>query len=242
MRSLGDKIGKNILLKLDPRGEKNSKGSGIISAYGDPRSIYSLDASKQRRVKLYNFKKISEKVAGYVCNVVEEKSLQDVAEKIIQTYGKIDALINAAGGNKPGATVGPTQSVFDTNSTFDNYFTWTQPNGAAINLAPINPVALLDLVDDTAKINRFIANAKIDYKLPFSENVTATISTGYDKSDSEGSTITSALFPTSDTTWNGSTTKFTQEATNKLFDIHRIHSKDLVYRLAHRVPNCEMDY
>lgn len=60
-----------------------------------------------------NLKKISEKVAGYVCNVVEEKSLQAAAEKILQTYGQIDALINAAGGNKPGATVGPNQSVFD---------------------------------------------------------------------------------------------------------------------------------
>lgn len=60
-----------------------------------------------------NFKKISEKVEGYLCNVVEEKSLQKASEKIIQTHGKIDALINAAGGNKPGATVGPDQSVFD---------------------------------------------------------------------------------------------------------------------------------
>lgn len=60
-----------------------------------------------------NFRKISENVHGYVCNVVEEKSLQEVAKKIMATYGKIDALINAAGGNKPGATVGPNQSVFD---------------------------------------------------------------------------------------------------------------------------------
>lgn len=59
------------------------------------------------------FKKISEKVEGYVCNVVEEKSLQVAAAKIIEKHGKIDALINAAGGNKPGATVAPTQSVFD---------------------------------------------------------------------------------------------------------------------------------
>ncbi len=58
-------------------------------------------------------KKISKKVDGYVCNVVEEKSLQEVAKKIIHIYGKIDALINAAGGNKPGATVGLDQSVFD---------------------------------------------------------------------------------------------------------------------------------
>jgi NAD(P)-dependent dehydrogenase (short-subunit alcohol dehydrogenase family) len=59
------------------------------------------------------FQKISSKVGGFVCNVVEEKSLQVVAQNIIEKYGKIDVLINAAGGNKPGATVGPDQSVFD---------------------------------------------------------------------------------------------------------------------------------
>ena len=59
------------------------------------------------------FKKLSNQVVGYVCNVVEEEGLQQVAEKIMQKYGKIDALINAAGGNKPGATVAPGQSVFD---------------------------------------------------------------------------------------------------------------------------------
>ena len=62
---------------------------------------------------VHDLKSISENVEGYVCNVVEEKSLQEVAKKIINTFGKIDALINAAGGNKPGATVGPDQSVFD---------------------------------------------------------------------------------------------------------------------------------
>lgn len=60
-----------------------------------------------------DLKQISTKVEGYVCNVLEEKSLQEVAEKINSTYGKIDVLVNAAGGNKAGATVGPDQSVFD---------------------------------------------------------------------------------------------------------------------------------
>lgn len=60
-----------------------------------------------------DFKSISNKVEGYLCNVVEEKSLQSVASQVMEKYGRIDVLINAAGGNKPGATVGPDQSVFD---------------------------------------------------------------------------------------------------------------------------------
>ena len=50
---------------------------------------------------------------GYLCNVVEEESIQSVASEVMKKFGHIDVLINAAGGNKPGATVGPDQSVFD---------------------------------------------------------------------------------------------------------------------------------
>lgn len=73
--------------------------------------LHYKEAALQETVK--EFKKISDKVEGYVCNVVEQKSLEEVASKIMTAYGKIDVLINAAGGNKPGATVGPNQSVFD---------------------------------------------------------------------------------------------------------------------------------
>ncbi|GAA3561985.1 SDR family oxidoreductase [Snuella lapsa] len=52
-------------------------------------------------------------VDGYVCNVLEEESLRLVAEKIVEKYQKIDVLINAAGGNKPGATIGEDQTIFN---------------------------------------------------------------------------------------------------------------------------------
>ncbi len=62
-------------------------------------------------------KNIGSTVNGYLCNVVEEESLKTAASKIMAEYGKMDVLINAAGGNKPGATVSPTQSVFDVDVT-----------------------------------------------------------------------------------------------------------------------------
>jgi len=57
--------------------------------------------------------KVSDTVFGFVCNVLEESSLQDISDKIIQQFGKIDILINAAGGNMPGATIGENQTIFD---------------------------------------------------------------------------------------------------------------------------------
>ncbi|KJD31393.1 D-mannonate oxidoreductase [Tamlana nanhaiensis] len=56
---------------------------------------------------------ISTKVDGFVCNVVEKESMQTTADAIVEKYGQIDILINAAGGNMPGATIGPDQSFFD---------------------------------------------------------------------------------------------------------------------------------
>ena len=56
---------------------------------------------------------ISKKVDGFVCDVTDEKSLQEVSNVIMDKYGSIDILINAAGGNMPGATIGPNQSFFD---------------------------------------------------------------------------------------------------------------------------------
>ncbi len=56
---------------------------------------------------------ISEKVSGYACNVLDQTILDDVYEKIMAEHGRIDVLINGAGGNMPGATIGPDQTIFD---------------------------------------------------------------------------------------------------------------------------------
>ena len=58
-------------------------------------------------------KKISEKCSGYACNVLDQEALDRVYEKIMTDIGRIDVLINGAGGNMPGATIGPDQDVFD---------------------------------------------------------------------------------------------------------------------------------
>jgi len=60
-----------------------------------------------------NLKKNSDKVTGFVCNVLEEESLNKVSSVIVSQFGKIDILINAAGGNMPGATIGEHQNIFD---------------------------------------------------------------------------------------------------------------------------------
>lgn len=52
-------------------------------------------------------------VEGLVCNVLDEDSLKSVRGKVLEKYSRIDILVNAAGGNMPGATLTEEQTVFD---------------------------------------------------------------------------------------------------------------------------------
>lgn len=122
----------------------------------------------------------------------------------------------------------PTQSIFDTNSQYGGYFTWLDNGtGNQNSLAPTNPLALLNLKDDTAEVRRFVGNAKVDYKIHGFEALTATINVGYDTSNSHGRTVTSELIPTSDETFNGSKTSYNQNSYNKLFDAYLTYNKTL---------------
>lgn len=47
------------------------------------------------------------------CNVLDKKTLESAREQINSEFGKIDILINGAGGNKKEATTSPDLSFFD---------------------------------------------------------------------------------------------------------------------------------
>lgn len=50
---------------------------------------------------------------GFECNVLSKESIKNVSTKILEKWGKVDILLNAAGGNMPGATIGENQNIFD---------------------------------------------------------------------------------------------------------------------------------
>jgi NAD(P)-dependent dehydrogenase (short-subunit alcohol dehydrogenase family) len=58
-------------------------------------------------------KTISDQCCGFACNVLDQDALDKVSAQIMETCGRVDVLINGAGGNMPGATIGPDQDVFD---------------------------------------------------------------------------------------------------------------------------------
>jgi len=50
---------------------------------------------------------------GFLCNVLDMNSLEETAKKIVDKWETIDILVNCAGGNVPGATLDPNQTIFD---------------------------------------------------------------------------------------------------------------------------------
>ncbi len=50
---------------------------------------------------------------GVACNVLDRASLETAAQTVLAKLGRVDILINGAGGNKPQATTSPQQPFFD---------------------------------------------------------------------------------------------------------------------------------
>ncbi len=95
-------------------------GSGVL---GGTIASYLLEnkakvvilGSNQERLdkKLSSLLKISDRVLGFVCDVLDRSRVEEVSQNIISKWGKIDVLLNAAGGNMPGATIAEDQTIFD---------------------------------------------------------------------------------------------------------------------------------
>ncbi|TCO10752.1 SDR family oxidoreductase [Natronoflexus pectinivorans] len=62
--------------------------------------------------RLENLQTLGE-VTGLTCNVLDMESLRNVRQQILDKYGRIDILVNAAGGNTPGGTLTEEQTIFD---------------------------------------------------------------------------------------------------------------------------------
>lgn len=59
------------------------------------------------------FKNAEGRVLCITGDVLNEESLETAKKEIINAFGDIDILVNAAGGNRKGATIGPKQNFFD---------------------------------------------------------------------------------------------------------------------------------
>ncbi len=52
---------------------------------------------------------------GLKADVLDQSQLLLARDRVLEEWGQVDILINAAGGNMPGATIGVDQTIFDLN-------------------------------------------------------------------------------------------------------------------------------
>ena len=65
-------------------------------------------------------------------DVLDREMLEKAKTQILDKWGHIDILINAAGGNMPGATIAPGQTVFDLNMEHFAKVTGLNLNGTVL--------------------------------------------------------------------------------------------------------------
>lgn len=77
------------------------------------RIVILGQTSKKVESKLNELKKIDSSVLGFTGSVLDRAFLEKVKTNVLNKWGSIDILINAAGGNMPGATISENQTIFD---------------------------------------------------------------------------------------------------------------------------------
>ena len=90
-------------------------GGSIAKSFASQGArIVALDIrAEQLEKRVEELKAIGADAIGLTCNVLDIDSLKKTADDIVRQWGKIDILINIAGGNMPGATLAPDQPIFD---------------------------------------------------------------------------------------------------------------------------------
>ena len=76
--------------------------------------VVALDIRQEELdARVAELRQMGGEVIGLIGNVLDLAMLEKVAADIVSQWGKIDILLNIAGGNLPGATLEPAQPIFD---------------------------------------------------------------------------------------------------------------------------------
>ncbi|HHH54341.1 MAG TPA: SusC/RagA family TonB-linked outer membrane protein, partial [Bacteroidetes bacterium] len=130
-----------------------------------------------------------------------------------------------------GASLGmdPTHPVKDENSPYAGYFTWTDNKGRPRFIAPTNPMALLNLIDNNSDVTRYIASAKVDYIFPFLTDLRANLNLAHDYAHGKGTTKipTNASFAFDTITGGGANNVYDQIKKNSLFEFYLNYKKKI---------------
>jgi TonB-dependent starch-binding outer membrane protein SusC len=128
----------------------------------------------------------------------------------------------------------PTQAVFSASKRFGGYFEWLDPSSTTglRDLAPLNPVGLLEQKEDKSDVHRSIGNIQFDYKLHFLPDLHVNLNLGYDVSKGEGTiyipdSAASSYLRSPDAKHGGVNNQYKQNKSNTLLETYLNYVKDI---------------
>lgn len=127
------------LFKLEGKVAVITGGGGVLggctalSLAKEGVKIVILDRSQEAiDNKVKEIKDTGGQAIGFIGDVLSQDSLNAIKDKILDQYSSIDILLNAAGGNMPGATITPGKTIFDLSMDAFKKVTDLNLNGSII--------------------------------------------------------------------------------------------------------------
>ena len=118
------------------------------------------------------------------------------------------------------------EGVYD-ETDYGGYYAWLQSNGAPVDQATTNPVALLNMREDKSTVSSFVGNVKLDYKLHPLPELKFSLNLGTDRSWSSGTVNVPyyAAWEYDPKNGGGVNNVYNQERTNDLLDFYITYDK-----------------
>ena len=91
----------------------SAMAKGLVQA-GAKVGILSRTPSKVQKA-VDEIQEMGGEGLALVADVLDENQLMDAKNQVLKKWGRIDMLVNAAGGNMKGATIMPDQDIFNLN-------------------------------------------------------------------------------------------------------------------------------
>ncbi|MCD8029547.1 MAG: TonB-dependent receptor [Bacteroides sp.] len=164
-----------------------------------------------------------------------------VSPKFFDNHLSIDANIKGSIENNQTVSSGvigsavsfdPTRPIYEDypDNVGLGYYTW-MVNGNPISIAPVNPVATINLTDRNKKTKRSIGNMALNYKVHGLEDLVLSVNMGYDWSVANTHNVTPdkapSMYTGNQTNGTGEDYREKNENRSTLLDMYANYSKEL---------------
>ncbi|MBL7743230.1 MAG: SusC/RagA family TonB-linked outer membrane protein [Chitinophagaceae bacterium] len=176
-------------------------------------------------------------------NMKRKSASLNLNPKLFQDHLRIDFNVKGSINNSRFADEGaignavrfdPTKPVKSSDKRYGGYFEWLDPSSTTglRDLAPLNPVGLLEQRTDKSEVRRSIGNMKLDYKLHFLPDLHLVVNLGYDISTGEGTvyipdSAASSYRRSPDAKHGGVDNRYLQKKANTLLETYFNYVKDI---------------